>query len=170
MSLGSAEVFPLESRCGGEDSSAEASLICFGTRLWWAVSVEPLPRLAPGTCSLLHLGDFLSPSHQLTDRGFSPPFDRGETERLPQIIKRADLALPPSGALRPGTCCPGLADDGEVRATATHAGSNRIRVWLSGGPRGSGGWRQRSVASQGPFDERVETQLSPEEGVSATTI
>ena len=64
----------------------------------------------------------------------------------------------------------GWAAGGEVRATATHAGSNRTCVWLSGGPRGSGGWRQRSVASQGPFDERVETHLSPEERVSATTI
>ena len=114
MSLGSAEVFPLESRCGGEDSNAEASAICFRTRLRWAVSVEPLPRLAPGTCSLLHLGDFLSPSHQLTDRGFSPPFDRGEMELPPQIIKRADQAPPPFGALPPGTCCPGLADDRAV--------------------------------------------------------
>ena len=101
-----------------------------------AVSAEPLPRLAPGMCSLLHLGDFLFPSHQLTDRGFSPPFDRGEMEWPPQIIKRAELALPPSGALSPGTCRPGLADEraagGEVRAIATHAGSNRIPLWLSG--------------------------------------
>ena len=126
-----------------------------------AVSAEPLPRLAPGMCSLLHLGDFLFPSHQLTDRGFSPPFDRGEMEWPPQIIKRAELALPPSGALSPGTCRPGLADDravglgGWLGCWRRSQGHSHAR-WqqqnppvVVRGPRGSGGWRQRSRSSLG---------------------
>lgn len=64
----------------------------------------------------------------------------------------------------------GWAAGGEVRATATHAGSNRIRLWLSGdlGVLEAGG--RGLVAPQVPFNEQVETQLSPEDGVSATTI
>lgn len=50
-----------------------------------------------------------------------------------------------------------------LAATESTCGCRGLQGALEAGGRGL-------VASQGPFEERVETELSPEEGVSAATI
>lgn len=151
MSLGPAGVFPLESRRGGEGSSAEASATCFGTSLGWEVSVEPAASTALGPCPLPHLGRVLSPCRQLTDRLSAPTGRRGDGDDRPQIIKRAELAPPPRGL------CRALVLLGSPRPELLAEKSGPQPHWLAAtesargcrGLRGAGGRRQGSPSFPG---------------------
>lgn len=153
MSLGSAGVFP------------------FGEQAWrgrWLRGglcdlLRPQPRvggvcaaaasLAPGTRSLLHLGRFLSPCRQLTDRLCGGPHvTEGRTDS-PQIIKRPELAPPLSGAL-----CRALVLLGSLMAELLAEKSGPQPHMLAatesacgcrGLQGGSGRWRQRSRSFPG---------------------